>query len=420
MNFDFNTYIATGYPASVAAYVNGSYDTNPVAGRTTLAWSVPWPGIDSRTRHETLAYEQKMFDLAKAAITAFENFQAGTNAFKKITDVSKDLTDFRKYLVIRNQDIDDEFTMNSSIKADNEMWGDWDTKRKVEKWFDEQTSESMRALLDEARIFQADAVSGFASAKIAFYRNKVIPLKNKFSSSDQQFLRDVFLFKTDGNVSLDDLVKALKMLKPYLSFADLNSVLMFSYTMILGSDMSSNVLNTDSDKAYYERNIAKEVAEITAKYSSLASRLGSWLKPETGSLFLERLNIHKLAYSNPNDPRYYICGDVCRTISQNFINAVTDAVTSVIGGSSIQNAQTAKAITESVEKKIQEFVTKGVSSAMTQEQAIELGKKFAAEAQTEANNSVRAQAISKGGFSGFFPFLLGGAALWLLFKEKEK
>lgn len=77
------------------------------------------------------------------------------------------------------------------------------------------------------------------NARYDFYNKTVIPLANKFSTSDQQFLQDVFLNEDAGKVTLPDLVNALKMIAPYCYETDLFTVMVFADEMILGDQMQN-------------------------------------------------------------------------------------------------------------------------------------------------------------------------------------
>jgi hypothetical protein len=298
-------YIRVEIPADVLAFDAGSY----VNGK----WNVQLP-----TGKLVDEYEAKMKWVIDQIFDNYNNFKPGDVTYSYASDVSRDISFFKRYMQVKKQVEQGWMTPQSTDWFYKTYFGSFENYRVLSEWISSQASEALQEMMDRGMLMLADAKSKMTQEKMNTYTNVIVPIANNFSSDDQKFIREVFVLKMDGSVTLDELVRVMKIVVPHMTMAQYVKFYMFAYQMILGPNLSTNVLNTDSDLPYYGRNIPAELQEITAKYTAVANRIGEYLDPETGALFQERLKIHELAYREPNNPKYYVCGEVCNRIMENF------------------------------------------------------------------------------------------------------
>lgn len=263
-------------------------------------------------------YEAKMKYVIDQIFDNYHNFKPGDVTYPYANKVSQDINTFKTYMQVKKQVEKGWVTMESTQWFYNTYFGSYENFRVLSQWISDQSSLALQEMMDRGALMLADAKASMSQEKMNTYLNVIVPLANNFSKDDQQFLREVFVLKMDGEVTLQELVDVMEIIVPHMTMNQYAKFHMFAYQMILGHDLATGVLNTDSKLPYYGRNIPAEIQEITAKYNAVANRIGDYLDPETGALFQERLKIHELAYKEPNNPKYYVCGAVCNQIMANF------------------------------------------------------------------------------------------------------
>jgi len=379
-------YEKVAVPPEVTLFMTGQY----VAGKYNEA--LP-------EQRKVQAYEDEMVNTINFTISAYQNFKPGSATLKTAQKISEDLNKFKDYMILKFQVENGWGTPTASNEFYSRYYGSFTEYSNTMKWLNDQASTALQELLDQGTMLMSDALSKMSASKSAFYLKVVVPKAGYLSKNDQSFLRDVFVLQMDGDVTLDDLVKALSLLSP-IDPAYKPLIAQFATQMILGPNMSVGVLNSDSDKSYHDRNVKAEVAEITGKYNAVASRLGKYLAPQTGALFQQHIDNWYKAYNEPNNSAYSV-SPTGNQITQNFISAVYTALAPFLGGGGAVNTADAIARGEA------EIDKQGLSpEAAAQAKAM----------LRQATQDVSAQAQASG---GLLPLLaIGGLAL--LFMRGKK
>lgn len=379
-------YEKVAVPPEVTLFMSGQY----VAGKYNEA--LP-------EQRKVQSYEDQMVNTINFVISAFQNFKPGNATLKTAQKISEDISRFKDYMILKMQVQNSWTTPTASNEFYSRYYGSFTDYSNANKWLNDQASTALQEMMDQGTMLMSDALSKMSAAKSAFYLKVIVPKARQLSKGDQDFIRDVFVLQMDGEVTLSDLVKALGMIKPIPdSYKPL--IAQFAAQMVLGPNLSVGVLNSDSEKSYSERNVKAEVAEITGKYNAVASRLGSYLAPQTGALFQQHIDNWYKAYNEPNNPAYYV-SPTGNQITQNFVSAVYSAIAPFIGGGG------AVSVGDAIARGEAEIDKQGLSpEAAAQAKAM----------LRQATQDVSAQAQASG---GLLPLLaIGGLAL--LFMRGKK
>lgn len=224
-------------------------------------------------------YEQTMVATINAVIGAASSFKPGDPTFSSAQKVSEDLNFFKSYMQFKMQVENGWTTPQASSTFYKTYYGSFTTYSQVTAWLGQQSALAAQEMMDTATLKVGDAVSQMSMAKLDFYTKKIVPIGSNFSSSDQQFLRDTFIMKMDGEVSLPDVVKALKMVAPYFTTAEFTAVSMFAPQMVLGSDLGTRAFISDA------KTPSAQAAEITGNYNAIISKLGPYVPFDIGPYF---------------------------------------------------------------------------------------------------------------------------------------
>lgn len=405
---DLKTYSRSPVPGEVTKFLSGQYING--------VWSQALP--DQRL---VQPWESEMVGLINAVNAYYSVFQEGNPTLKTASKISEAISFFKDYMILKLQVMNNWGTMQASNEFYKIYYGDFVEYQKATGWIESQASLAVQESLDEGSLMVSDAFSRMSEAKADFYVNKVVPAAKYLSKDDQKFVREQFVLKMDGEVALPDLVKVLNMLRPYLTAQDFVPVSLFAPQMVLGADMASNTLNSDlSDVSYSKRNVNAEIAEITAKYNAVASRLSPYLDPSTATLFHRHIENWRSSYMYPNDSRFSV-SPTGTQIMQNFFTSVYAAITDVTSKASQGSGQSAT--NEAIRQAAQQNALNALNTSGLSPEAAEQARAMLEQALRESEASYASD--SSGYFSNMKSSMgvvaaLGLGLLFILFKDKEK
>lgn len=356
-------------------------------------------------------YEDIMTGVMNGLNAHYESFKPGMETLKNAQLIVNDLNFFKEYMTMKFQVMNNWPTANAANEFFSRYFGGFPKYAAVSKWINDQSSLALQEKLDQGALLKSDVFSKMSGAKADFYVNKIVPNANNFSKADKDFLRDIFVLKMDGAVSLPDVVKMLTIMKPYMTVNDYGPVMIFAPQMVLGPDLAVGTLNSDSDLPYGKRNVTSEIQEITNKFNAVTSRLNPYLPNDIGSLFAAHIDNWKKGYYDPSNSKYSV-SPTGNQIMKDFTDAIYAAITPIISGSSpsIGVSATNEAIRQAA-------ITKG-------DAAIDANTTLSPEAVEQAKAMLRSVAETNltqappATTGGFLPLLaIGGLALYLLKKR---
>lgn len=337
-------------PASVTAFLQGSPTPD---GK----WTVPVPtGGDVDTYEATMAKVIQGFPARVAAITV----PVGSPVPSDISDSMNDIDTYIDYLRTKTPLVTDPAIL-ANTPTPMDYWktqfpGGWSTFMAAEnkvmniaQGHDEQVNLAINHM-------DASLIQTFNAAQQSFVRDKVIPLSVKFGASDAMFIQQVFIYNMDGDTSLADLVRALKLISPFLTKADVAPVFVFAPYMVFGLHGASPYLHSDimtnptpvsvagvMVTPYPQADFAAQAQDLTQKRAVLAGKLAPYLDSAVGP-YWDKVIAHTAA------------GDVITDGSDSqvmyYVNkALTDGVNDGISGaqpSTTTNSSALNAIAQNV------------------------------------------------------------------------
>lgn len=291
------------------------------------------------------SYEKQMLAVTQAALNYMVAAPKGGAPLRNAGEISRAIRGYSNYWRMRYQNENGATTPQATGYVYENVFGGFSNYVKLMKFLDDQQKEAAKERAGVANIQLMTVHQAVEDAKNSFFADKLYPLARdgKLSQDDAMFLADIFQDRTYGSVSADELNEALRKVAPFLSPADVATVMMFAPKLVLGLDLGSDSLHSDAgipteaqklaeaqkvlaDPKYQPRAVnplPAQVADIKNKYSEIRSRLGSFADPGMDSTFQAFINVVA------QDSMDFKGSDL--TLYQMYINSVGRAVTSAFG-----------------------------------------------------------------------------------------